>query len=463
MDPSPILSVSFAVLAAMVGIACETTDRPQGAVLVVLDTLRADRLSAVGHDRPTTPHIDGLAERGVLFENAISSSSWTLPAMVGLLSGRLPSTQIFDGTLQTSLVDSLRDAGFATAAFTEGGVVHSEYGLDLGFAEWEQNHESVFVAGQRVNNPDGGIEPTFANASAWLRAHASENFFLFVHSYEVHTPYVRDRFVRGVASGSLSSPFDVDQVKSIQHGETPLGEGERAWLGALYDGGVATADAHVGMLLEALEKLGLAETTLVVVTSDHGEDLGERSPTLAGRHGHTLYDELLRVPLVLYDPTESFAVRRVATQVQLLDVLPTILERLGVAIPPGVHGLSLVGLLRGARVAERPAFSAATRSGPRRFSVRGRRFKLIRNLPRAEVELGPETPRWELYDLRDDPRERRNLANELPEVKARMATQLGVLRRRASGLDLEVPAPGSPAQRRQLEALGYLEPAAPGS
>jgi hypothetical protein len=185
---------------------CGRNERPRGIVLVVIDTLRADHLSAYGNPRPVSPHIDALARNGVLFEDAFTHAPWTLPAFVGLLSGSYPSRRVFDRRLEVSEVEALRDAGFATAAFTEGGFVSSYFGIDRGFQTFEAREAAVHLQGadvaERPGAP-GGIEHTFAAAGAWLRAHSGRRFFLMVHTYEVHVPYLQTDLAQGLPRGTL--------------------------------------------------------------------------------------------------------------------------------------------------------------------------------------------------------------------------------------------------------------------
>lgn len=234
---------------AMVG--CAEAPELRGAVLIVLDTLRADRLSAYGHERETSPNLDRLAREGVLFENAFSSSSWTLPAVVGLLSARQPTAGVFDGTLRHSQVEALRDAGLRTAAMTEGGYVSRFYGLDRGFDQFREVEGPVrntVLARAFANLKRGGIEETFAAAREWLEQHADARFFLLVHSYEVHAPYRRREYSEGLERGSLGPSFEIPDAQRVRDRELPIGDVERRYVGALYDGGVREADRRVSTL-----------------------------------------------------------------------------------------------------------------------------------------------------------------------------------------------------------------------
>lgn len=424
-------------------------------MLIVLDTLRADRLSAYGNPRRTSPHLDALARKGVLFERAVSHASHTLPAFVGLLSGRYPSAEVMDGRLRSSLVERLRDAGFRTGAFTEGAFVSSYYGLDLGFEEFREEEGAVqlTVGGARVGRGDGGIEETFRRAEEWLRDNASSRFFLMIHTYEVHTPYRRLEYAAGLDRGRLPEKLEsADVFDAARAWRTPT-DTELAYIRALYDGGVAAADRHVGAFLGVLEELGLSERVLVVVTSDHGEDLGDRAPPRPGTHGHSLYDELLLVPLVIYDPLFEAAGPRVAAQVRLVDVLPTLLDRLGVREDPRSDGRSLSPLMRGEEAGERPAYAqiVSARRGARKAALREDGHKLIRN-------ASPEFPLVEIYDLVADPAEETNLSDRASPLFKRLRKRLWRVRAPVVEAGLPNYRPEQPfprALKERLEALGY--------
>jgi arylsulfatase A-like enzyme len=449
---------ALALLALLALLAACSPRRPNNAVLIVLDTLRADRLSAYGNPRPTSPALDALAGRGVLFEKVVTNAPWTLPAMVGLMSGEYPSRRSYEDGLRRSLVEDLRAAGFATAAFTEGGFVSRSYGFERGFEVFHESAANPPVFGD--TDATKAIDTTFGAAREWLARHGRERrFFLLVHTYETHTPYRRRTWVDGPAPGRLAPTYEVGYAMYVNEHEVPFSEAEVAYVRALYDGGVSEADRHVGELLATLAELGLAGDTLVAVTSDHGEDLADRSPARPGNHGHALYDEQLLVPLILFDPTWRPRVRRVSTQVRLVDVLVTLCERLGLPPDASRHGRSLAPLVAGEETADRAAYFTIPFNPILQHDlhtgVRSGRFKLIVNPPQSD------RPRVEAYDLEADAGERRNLAAAEPARVRELAQQLEGIRRELAPLgvaDFQRQAlPDDPAQRERLRALGYVE------
>ncbi len=463
---SHVLRIALSLLAA--SSACTPAARPRNAVLIVLDTLRADRLFAYGNPRPTSPVLDALAREGALFETVVSNAPWTLPAMVGLMTGEYPTARTYDAGLRRSLVSELQAAGFATVAFTEGAFVSRRYGFELGFESFREHEGSVpFLldapAEDAQTEPDRGIEKTFRWAKSWLAEHGRERrFFLLVHTYEPHVPYRRRTFAEGMPRGRLGPTFEAGAaIQAKRSGQLP-DDVELAYIRALYDGGVAACDRAVGELLAELERLGIARETLVVVTSDHGEDLGDRLPLRPGNHGHALYDEQLRVPLILRDPTRRFAVRRVSAQVRLVDVMPTILDLLG--LPPAAdrNGRSLVPLLRGEESEPRLAWAEiphhALIDAGVRWAVRTGAHKLIVTPPPAR---GSGEARLELYDLRADARERSNLATGDPARRAELMQQLRsvalALHANGAAVYREISGPPDPQLEERLRSLGYVE------
>jgi len=448
-------------LVALVGLAALpacTPARPRNAVLIVLDTLRADGLSAYGNARPTSPALDALAERGVLFETVVTNTPWTLPAMVGLMTGEYASARTYHDGVQRSLVEDLRTGGWATAAFTEGGFVSERFGFDRGFELFREPEGPVpeVISNDTTKN----IDTTFGWAREWLAAHGRERpFFVLLHSYETHTPYRRRTFAEGLERGRLAPSYEVDYAAYINKFETVFSEAELAYIRALYDGGVAEADRHVGQLLEALASLDLARDTLVVVTSDHGEDLGERRPMRPGNHGHALYDEQMLVPLILYDPTRRYPVPRVAAQVRLVDVLVTICDLLGLAPAPDRHGRSLVPLMTGEEAEDRVAWLEIPYhellGSPAHNGLRMGSFKVIVNPPFSPAG------RVEMYDLAQDPGERKNVVGQDPRRNAALKLEFDRIKAELARLGAanfrRKSDESDPLRDERLRSLGYVE------
>ncbi len=431
--------------------------RPFGAVVFLLDTIRADRVSSYGYERPTTPAIDALAEHGVLFEQVSSFSSWTLPSAVALLSGDYPRLVLDDDMeMQRSLTEALSAAGYRTAAFTEGAFVSRRWGMDRGFRHYHETDRPTLV-----EKGGSDVEGTFSAAAQWLRDNASSPFFMLIHTYEAHIPYRNRDFVGDRVLERIGPSFELALKREIENGELDLTEAEADYIRDLYDGDIRSADRYVGEFVELLDELGLDERTLVVVTSDHGEDMGERFRGHIGGHGHSLRDELLLVPLVIRDPTRQFAKRRVDVQVRILDVLPTVADLLGVALDGEVAGRSLLPVMMGDEVEHRVAMAGENRRGTARIALRDGRYKYIAAIekgPPAHEMPGPPAPRVQLYDLEVDPGETTNLARKRPQLEQQFARQLANWFNELGGPPVEVKTRELDEKlRERLKALGYTD------
>ncbi len=389
---------------------------PPNVVLISVDTLRADRLSLYGYHRLTSPNIDAWARRSaVVFERTVAPAPWTQPSHVSMFSGLdtlRHGVNDFDAApaAMTMLPELLRQAGYATAAITAGGFMHPRFGLSQGF-------DTYFFSQQPYSNQE--LETGLDLSLSWLENHRKRPFFLFFHTYEVHSPFdarqpffsrwsahdpkfvVRPRSAKleddGKPTFTYSTQDDPEDVK-------PLPPELASLPSDLYDSAIAYTDHQLERLFSWLRTSGLEDNTIVVLTSDHGEMLGEHD---TASHGY-LYDENLLVPLIIASPGEQGAGTRVADQVRLIDLAPTVLELAGLPAPAGIDGASLLDLIEGrASRVRRPALSyAALRQ--RGLSLRlDNRLKYIRLMTAISPRHGQER----VFNLEDDPREENNLVS----------------------------------------------------
>ncbi|HWP67617.1 MAG TPA: sulfatase, partial [Candidatus Limnocylindria bacterium] len=327
------------------GPAPRGTPAPRNVLFVSLDTLRADRLGAYGYPLPLTPVLDALAREGTLFEQVVAQASWTIPSHAGMLTGtyscvhglginefdQRSEAELRDDPLLgrplpigvTPLAEILRDAGYRTGAFTEDAFVDPG-SFQRGFDRFSADKDVGWAAGV--------VERTVQASVEWLRAHAREPFFLFVHTYQVHGPYTPPP-----AYDAIATRRDLP----VAPGGLPPAPGAAADL-AKYTAEVAYTDAALEPLFAALDELGVADRTIVVVTSDHGEAFGEQGGAMG--HATGIVEEQLRVPLIVRAPGLVAAGRRVASLAGVVDVTPTVLELLGRARPPWMQGVSLAPL-----------------------------------------------------------------------------------------------------------------------
>jgi arylsulfatase A-like enzyme len=459
------LGLSLAVLsaAAALGAPRLSASRPGNGLSVILlslDTLRADRLGALGCPRPLTPRLDALARQGTVFEHAESAAPWTLPSHASIFSSLLPydhGTRWEHKPLRPSiatLAEHFREAGFRTASFNGGGYISAYLGLSQGFEIYEEHDEGK----------EGGPERIAAAALAWIRSRRAHPFFLFLHTYEVHSPYTHSELADPHDAGGLARTFEVADVVAVQRGERFLTPGERRYVAALYDGDVAHADRVMGGLLETLREEGILDRVLLVVLSDHGEDLWDHDMRRSPGHGHSLYEELLHVPLFFRAPGKVAAGARIGAPVSLLDVAPTVLALAGLPPDPQHRGRSLESALRGgAEPALAPIAAESTEYGPERFSLRQGSLKVILAPRPEQANAGiaiPGVRPLEIFDLEADPAEKTDLSST---AHAGAAAAVESVWKRAE----KVAKPGGdekggrrrlPAElEEQLRSLGYVQ------
>jgi arylsulfatase A-like enzyme len=419
-------------------------------LLVTVDTLRADHLGAYGYPRPTSPRIDELARRGLLFRSAETVQSATWPALTSLQTGLHPSAHgvIWNGWKPrarfVTLADLLHARGYETSAFLTNmkGTAHP------GFSR-------LFLArGRDQAEQDRAATEAAITQLARVR---DRPFFLWVHLISPHADYAPPAPYDVFAPGTTSSlGGGVTELVSARERGVRLTEADVAHVVGLYDGEIAYADALVGRLLDALRAQGLEERTLVVFTADHGEDLHEHNRYFF--HSPSMYSSSLRIPLILALPGVLPRGARTDQPASLVDVAPTVLGLLGLPAPSTFQG---VNLLPGGAVPARPTRTAvfAETSG-RIFSVSTPEWRLVYN-PEGLVPEAPGGPypigRTELFGRRRDPREQGNVAALHPETVRSLVAEVEAWRRR----DLGHGAPDAvqtidPATAEELRALGYI-------
>ena len=429
-------------------------------ILVDLDTVRADRLGIYGYThRPTSARLDSiLCARGfTVFGTGYAPCSWTLSSTAKFLSSRYLHDTLRNNISSIPsdlemLAETLRGNGYYCAAFTGGGVLRTP-GFEQGF------HEYHWGSGL------GKIEESFPQARAWLET-APEPFFLFLHTYESHRPYTRGMFASGPAEGEANDIIPRLFPDGTGRGIVLTRE-ESLYVAALYDGGVRVACDATADLFADLDRLGLWESSVVVVLSDHGEEFGEHFPAYA-THGHSLYEELLRVPFAVYHPGGG-TYRNVRPAVSLVDLTPTVFDLLEISDTPPVDGESLVPLLQGDQMTRRLPIMANLANGTpwRILCVLSGHLKYLDTRTNEDVDPSSalqsiEYPRGiEVYRLDTDPQEGTNLAAKAPDLTAALRDTLQSALQRALPPIRDGSARGQVRAGKdlatQLRALGYVE------
>ena len=420
----------FGIIAIIASASCNrqefvpANDRSLNVLVITLDTIRTDRLGAYGHPHIRTDFVDGLADQGVLFERCVAPTPLTLPSHTSVLTGTYPP---FHGVRDngnyvvaeelTTMAELFQEAGHRTGAFVGAFVLSSRWGLDQGFETYTE--------------PKGGFDPTLVSfaqiqrradavvddAIAWLQKESAKPFFAWVHLYDPHLPY------------------------------DPPPAFAREYPGDPYLGEVAFADAQLSRLHAYLRSSGLDSRTLIVFAGDHGEGLGDHGEL---DHGLLLYQTTARVPLIIAHPAMTSRGVRREEVVSLVDVLPTVVEAIGLPLPESVQGQSLWSLIGGAGGFDEKPIYAETHYPKLHFgwspltSLQDRQFQLIHS-------SDPE-----LYDLVHDPRQQENLFGTSSEVAERMTRQLDILEEQLGQGAMDAASAPDADTIAKLAALGYV-------
>ena len=394
----------------------------RNVVLISIDTCRADHLSCYGHSRPTTPHIDAVARDGVLFQRAQTTNCLTLPAHCSMLTGTTPNyhgvhlnqTYTLDAA-NVTLAEILQESGYQTGAFVGAFPLHSRFGLDQGFDTYDQQFSKV-SSGKFLD--ERVAQEVSQAAISWLDQQRDKPFFLFAHFFDPHQPY------------------------------EPPTEFESAVGNDKYDAEIAYTDFCIGQVIQRLKELDLFDSTLIMITADHGEGLGEH---LESTHGFFIYQSTMRVPLIIKAP-HCAAGQTVDDAVSLVDIVPTVLGSLGLSVPTQVQGVDLSGYLSGQSEPAEDRFLYSESWNTTRFNccpLRG----LVHGHWRYIWSLRPE-----LYDLNRDPAEASNLIETEPQIatqlQARLEEMLADQHEWDENRDLSV-ADQETLQR--LQSLGYVD------
>jgi len=430
--------------------------RPLNLILILVDTLRADHLGYHGYSRATSPRLDSLAEDSVVFLRHTGHASRTGPSVATLFTGLharshgvVNPLSHFDakGTLDASrrtLAEILSEAGYRCAGFAANPNVSGRFGFSQGF----ERYQLLRWKEARVLN-----RAALAWIDGWVaEAEPRAPFCLYLHYVDPHSPYEAPApFVKEFSSpdyrGRITGAHR--QLDEVVAGSLELDDADLAQLRALYDAEIRYLDSQLGVLLVALEAKGLLDESLVVFVSDHGEELLDHDSAL---HGYTLYEEQLRIPLMIRHP--ELPARRVSRRSRQVDVLPTVLELLGFPIPEPLQGESLAAAMKGEQSPdvgdEAPVFAEA--------SLRAIRTVALDSYTRGDwklIETRVPEARRQLFNLRDDPQERHDRLASEPEVAQRLSAELQRFRD-ALPVGRSEAVPLSEAEIRELQSLGYL-------
>jgi arylsulfatase A-like enzyme len=469
-----------AAAAALSALACSAgtpgvapAGRHPNVLLLTVDTLRPDHLGCLGYKRDTSPNIDALAKRGVIFRQAITAAGRTVQSFPSILTGVYPpvhglrhegqDSTILEGRLTLTRV--LRDAGYDTFAVTQGLNV----GLHRDFHMYDPD---IYLGpnGEKVYRPSRDDRDASVKAIAWLRSRRGNPrpFFLWMRYDAPHWPYVAPPPFGEKFDPAYTGPhtFNAGQKPEERRGDiifglTKLSPREVEHAVAHYDGEVAYSDQAIGDLMKAIDAMGESARTVVLVTADHGEGLGEHDYFF--EHGAYLYEPVVRVPFIVAAPGRLPEGKIIEPVVRTIDIMPTLIDLAGLPVPGGLQGRSLVPLARGEdHGPSPPAYCESGRNyfkeNPRQYiegtagkwrMMRDDRFKLIL-IPRD-----PD-PVWEFYDLAADPGETTNVIDRFPQDVARLRAALMAIVDADPGRNDREEPPIPDELEERLHSLGYV-------
>lgn len=421
--PLRLLFSVWLVLTAIQG-ASETPAKPApNVVLITIDTLRADHLGCYGYQQIKTPNIDGLAAESSRFIRAFTPVPVTLPSHSAMLTGTYPMLSgMHDFSAnklspqQPTLASVLKQAGYATGAVVASAVLDSRFGLNQGFDFYYDHFDFSRLEEANLDQMERPANVVVDQALDWLTGNWQKKFFLWVHLYDPHHPYVPPEPYRS------------------QYADHP------------YDGEIAFADEQIGRLLQFLKGKGLYQNSIIILAGDHGESLGEHGEKT---HGFFIYNATVHAPLIIHLPGTPLS-NTVSDPVSLVDIMPTVLAAAEMDTPPQVQGRNLVPALRKEKAdADRSLYSETFL--PRiHFN-----WSELRSAQNARYHF-IDAPRPELYDLTKDPAELHNLFADKKAVGEEMRAKLtGLIRQFSAGKEMAEKTGLDPALMERLKALGY--------
>lgn len=393
-------------------------------LIITIDTLRADHLGIYGYDRIETPNIDALGRNGVIFSQAYCHVPLTLPSHCSLFTGTLP---LFHGVRDNgyrlpesniTLAQIMKRNGYKTAAFVGAFPLDSRFGLDRGFDVYDDLYGSKNVV-RDLSFIERKAEEVNNSAINWIVQNKEKKFFIWLHYFDPHSPY------------------------------EPPPSYSRAYAGREYDGEIAYTDMIIGEFIKKLNQLQLTDHTLIVLTSDHGEGLGDHNETT---HGIFIYDSTLRVPLIFHNPKKLPKNRVVNDQVGTIDVLPTVLELMGIKKNPEIQGRSFKSALsKGKLTSDKFIYVESV------AAMMDRNWAPLQGI-RTEEWKYIDAPIPELYDLRSDTKEEVNLVERKPDITALLKKKLQNAIKDYSSRDSSrmFGAEIDEETREKLMSLGYI-------
>ena len=427
---------------------------PRSVVLMVVDTLRADHLGIYGYERETSPELDRLSRSAAVYDHAYAPSPWTLPSFGSIFTGRLPAEHLAGWPASAlpgaqvegrsflplrpgtpTLAETLEGAGLETAAVMNNAFLHPDFGVARGF----RTYDHLGGNRKRIRRADQVVD----RALKWLDVEGRGDFFLAVHFFDPHLNYdapegFRGRYTREISDGERHAMMDLRRLRQrVRRGE----DVDWDFLIGAYDEEIAFVDQEIGRFWRELESRGLLDHSLVIVTADHGEEFGDHG---GFEHGHSLFEELVRVPLLMWGP--GVRPGRYFHPVSLVDIFPTVLDRLAIEGPAGLPGRPLGS--SAPEIESRTLIFERTLYGPKREGALAWPYKVIREVKRESNQL---------FDLSQDPGETQDIARLRRAVAESLLEQLATYRAHVDALATDEAVQPDEKTLENLRSLGYIQ------
>ncbi|MFC1502344.1 sulfatase [bacterium] len=426
-------------------------DSFSNVILISIDALRSDHLGCYGYEKETSPHIDALRNDGVLFSNTISTSTWTLPAHISMLTALAPEVhQVVDDGMRLSdkvmvCAEIFKEAGFTTAGFVSAPYLRSEFGYDQGFDLYDDY--TIYYTSKQETHRDITSPKIHNRVSKWLEQNYNSSFFLFLHYWDVHYDYNPPPPYDTLFDPDYDGDINTDNFETNDAVNASISRRDLDHIIALYDGEIAFTDSYIGKLIKLLKQLDIYDKTLIVLTADHGAEFFEH-----GEKGHrkNLYDVTLKVPLIIKFPFNEEKGKRIDSQVQIIDIVPTLFSSLFQDLKLEVQGQSLLPLIK----------DEAPELDPYRYADLHGKLKSVRSGPVKYILNMVDVKELELYDLIKDRGEKNNIAEAKSalekEMRGVLMEWLDSTKTMVEKVD-KVDFKYSEDLKKQLKSLGYIK------
>ena len=413
-------------------------------ILISIDTLRSDHLGCYDYPMNTTPNIDLFARDGVIFTEHIAQAPSTEPSHASIFTSLIPSHHGAFFSMKkplsqklVTMAEILKENGYKTISYNGGAQVNAKFGFDQGFDLYES-----FSNKGNIHKED--FMGKVSSSIDWIRSNPGEKFFLFLHTYEVHHPYTPTEAELALFeknyTGTLPANISVDLLSKINDEGLKITEQDLQHIINAYDAEIYSMDQAFSVLMDFLEKENLYDNTIIIFTSDHGEEFGEHKRI--GWHSHALYDEQIKVPLIIKFKNSRYAGQMVDDQTRSLDILPTLLDLLNIPLRKNFEGVSLVQWFN--KSPRKPLFAVSQQDTAGRVHPRTIRTKKYKLYDRK------------LFDLISDPDEKKNIAWRNKNIRKKMQKELEYFLERDSTA-VETNAVGLDKETlNRLKSLGYV-------